>query len=76
MSDRLGRVLDDPKEGAFWEADHARAVADGGGECALENYQTLCTRCHVAKSTREAAARKKKAAAAGTADLRRFFASQ
>ena len=73
MSDRLRRCLDNPKEGDFWEADHLRAVADGGGESDLSNYQTLCTRCHAAKSTREAAARKKRAAAAGSADLRSFF---
>jgi len=30
----------------FWDADHIRAVAEGGGECGLENMQTLCLWCH------------------------------
>ena len=29
-----------------WEADHIVAVADGGGECGLENYRLLCQTCH------------------------------
>jgi len=31
-----------------WEADHIVPVADGGGECGLENYRLLCRTCHVA----------------------------
>jgi 5-methylcytosine-specific restriction endonuclease McrA len=31
-----------------WEADHILPVADGGGECGLENYRLLCRACHVA----------------------------
>jgi len=30
-----------------WEADHIVPVADGGGECGLENYRLLCRACHV-----------------------------
>jgi 5-methylcytosine-specific restriction protein A len=30
----------------LWDADHIRAVAEGGGECGLENMQTLCLWCH------------------------------
>jgi 5-methylcytosine-specific restriction enzyme A len=30
-----------------WEADHIVPVADGGGECGLENYRLLCRDCHV-----------------------------
>lgn len=30
----------------LWEADHIIAVCEGGGCCGLENYQTLCLRCH------------------------------
>jgi len=30
----------------FWEADHIIPVCEGGGCCGLENYQTLCLRCH------------------------------
>jgi len=31
-----------------WEADHIIPVADGGGECGLENYRLLCRTCHAA----------------------------
>jgi 5-methylcytosine-specific restriction endonuclease McrA len=31
-----------------WEADHILPVADGGGECGLENYRLLCRGCHAA----------------------------
>jgi len=30
----------------FWDADHIQAVVDGGGECGLDNMQTLCLWCH------------------------------
>ncbi|MCA1560205.1 MAG: HNH endonuclease [Acidobacteria bacterium] len=30
-----------------WEADHIIPVADGGGECGLENYRLLCRPCHL-----------------------------
>ncbi len=33
-----------------WEADHILAVKDGGGGCGLDNFQTLCTDCHKAKT--------------------------
>lgn len=29
-----------------WQMDHIRPVADGGGECGLENYRLLCLNCH------------------------------
>ena len=31
-----------------WEADHIVPVAEGGGECGLDNYRLLCRPCHVA----------------------------
>ena len=34
-----------------WEADHIVPVADGGGECGLENYRLLCRACHVRVTT-------------------------
>ena len=30
----------------YWDADHVVPVAEGGGECDLDNYRTLCLRCH------------------------------
>lgn len=35
---------------SWWEADHILPVAEGGGGCGLENYQTLCLWCHKEKS--------------------------
>lgn len=35
-----------------WEADHIVPVVEGGGECGLDNYRTLCVRCHK-QATRE-----------------------
>jgi 5-methylcytosine-specific restriction protein A len=34
------------RESRLWEADHIVPVAEGGGVCGLENYRTLCLRCH------------------------------
>lgn len=31
---------------SLWEADHIVPVAEGGGECGLENLRTLCLWCH------------------------------
>ena len=31
---------------SLWEADHIIPVIEGGGCCGLENYRTLCLRCH------------------------------
>lgn len=30
----------------FWDADHIIPVVEGGGECDLDNYRTLCYWCH------------------------------
>jgi len=45
-SGALERLLQRPKEGDFWQADHVRAVAEGGGSCRLQNLRTLCVPCH------------------------------
>ena len=31
---------------SLWDADHIRPVAEGGGQCDLENLRTLCLPCH------------------------------
>lgn len=36
--------------GHWWEADHVVAVVEGGGQCGIDNLQTLCLRCHKAKT--------------------------
>jgi len=43
---------------SFWEADHLKEVIDGGGECGLDNYQTLCKKCHKQKTKESAKTRK------------------
>ena len=44
----------------LWEAHHRVPVSEGGGECGLEGYETLCLECH-RRETAELAARKAKA---------------
>ena len=31
---------------SLWQADHIVPVAEGGGECGLDGYRTLCIGCH------------------------------
>ena len=31
---------------SLWDADHVLPVAEGGGECDLDNLRTLCVHCH------------------------------
>jgi 5-methylcytosine-specific restriction protein A len=31
---------------SLWQADHRIAVAEGGRDCGLGNYRTLCLNCH------------------------------
>ena len=40
-----------------WEADHIQSVAEGGGQCGLENFRTLCYVCHKKQSAEQARAR-------------------
>lgn len=54
----MQRAVLEPSSGALWQADHIVPVAFGGGQCGLENLQTLCTPCHAAKSQREGAMRR------------------
>ena len=36
-----------PKQSrSLWDADHKLPVAEGGGECDLDNMRTLCLICH------------------------------
>jgi 5-methylcytosine-specific restriction endonuclease McrA len=34
------------KRKTLWDADHIVPVAEGGGECDLDNMRTLCLACH------------------------------
>ena len=42
----LRKALKIQSRHTLWDADHVRPVVDGGGECGLENMQTLCLWCH------------------------------
>ena len=44
------RLLNDPQECDFWQADHKLAVAEGGGSTGLDNLRTLCSPCHYAET--------------------------
>lgn len=37
---------------SLWDADHIRAVAEGGGQCDLDNIRTLCLPCHREETAR------------------------
>lgn len=45
---QLNEMIRAPVEGDFWQVDHIQPVYRGGGQCSLENLQTLCTVCHKA----------------------------
>jgi 5-methylcytosine-specific restriction endonuclease McrA len=50
------RYIHRRREG-IWDADHITPVVEGGGECTLDNYRTLCCRCHRSETTKLAARR-------------------
>ena len=39
-------MLSEGSRKSLWDADHVLSVAEGGGQCSLENMRTLCLRCH------------------------------
>lgn len=45
--------LNCPGRTTLWDADHVVPVAQGGGGCGLDNYQTLCVWCHRDKTARQ-----------------------
>nr|XP_019958883.1 PREDICTED: DNA annealing helicase and endonuclease ZRANB3 [Paralichthys olivaceus] len=74
---QLNEMIRAPVEGNFWQVDHIRPVYSGGGQCSLDNLQTLCTVCHKARTAQQAKERsriRKSAAASKVAsDISRFF---
>lgn len=36
--------------GRLWDLDHIIPVSEGGGQCGLENFRTLCIPCHKAET--------------------------
>ena len=69
-----------PTAGDFWQADHRLAVAEGGGQCDIGNFRTLCTVCHAqeTKTLMERVRKRKKlekaaGGSSGCPDLRSFY---
>ncbi|KKK81125.1 hypothetical protein LCGC14_2816610 [marine sediment metagenome] len=52
---RFGRGCWARAHTSWWDADHITPVDEGGGECGLDNYQTLCLPCHRLKTATQAA---------------------
>lgn len=46
MAGRTGAMVRARGTGHLWQADHIVPVIEGGGECSIDNYRTLCTDCH------------------------------
>ncbi|XP_074068108.1 DNA annealing helicase and endonuclease ZRANB3 [Macrotis lagotis] len=75
--EQLNEMMINPLEGQFWQVDHIRPVYSGGGQCSLENLQTLCTVCHKEKTAKQAKERsqvkRKSLASKHGSDITRFF---
>uniref|UniRef100_A0A2K6EHJ1 DNA annealing helicase and endonuclease ZRANB3 n=1 Tax=Propithecus coquereli TaxID=379532 RepID=A0A2K6EHJ1_PROCO len=52
--EQLNEMIRNPAEGHFWQVDHIKPVYSGGGQCSLDNLQTLCTVCHKERTARQA----------------------
>ncbi|NXK87838.1 ZRAB3 endonuclease, partial [Formicarius rufipectus] len=51
---QLNEMIRSPTEGQFWQVDHIQPVYSGGGQCSLDNLQTLCTACHRERTAKQA----------------------
>uniref|UniRef100_A0A672P4Z7 Zinc finger, RAN-binding domain containing 3 n=1 Tax=Sinocyclocheilus grahami TaxID=75366 RepID=A0A672P4Z7_SINGR len=74
---QLNEMIQSPVEGQFWQVDHINPVYRGGGQCSLENLQTLCTVCHRMRTAQQAKDRSQmkrdQAASKLASDITRFF---
>ncbi|XP_062972669.1 DNA annealing helicase and endonuclease ZRANB3 isoform X2 [Elgaria multicarinata webbii] len=77
---QLNDIILNPTEGNFWQVDHIKPVYSGGGQCSLENLQTLCTVCHkerTAKQAKERSQMKRQSVASKYgSDITKFFVKQ
>uniref|UniRef100_UPI00398E8020 DNA annealing helicase and endonuclease ZRANB3 isoform X2 n=1 Tax=Pristiophorus japonicus TaxID=55135 RepID=UPI00398E8020 len=75
--DQLNEMIWNPTEGQFWQVDHITPVYDGGGQCSLENLQTLCTVCHKERTAKQAKQRGQAKRLSATfkngSDIRSYF---
>ncbi|KAL2087898.1 hypothetical protein ACEWY4_016726 [Coilia grayii] len=73
----LNEMIRNPTEGQFWQVDHIKPVYGGGGQCSLDNLQTLCTVCHRGRTAQQARERsqtkRSEAALKLSSDITRFF---
>lgn len=49
---RWGRTPGARGTGHLWQADHIVPVVEGGGECGLDGFRTLCTACHKSETAK------------------------
>lgn len=73
--DRLRELGIPEHRTSYWDADHIVPVVEGGGECDLDNYRTLCIPCHQ-EATRALAARRAQARQPQVIERRRSKAEQ
>ncbi|XP_069081160.1 DNA annealing helicase and endonuclease ZRANB3 isoform X1 [Pleurodeles waltl] len=75
---QLNEIIRNPTEGLFWQVDHIKPVYGGGGQCSMENLQTLCTVCHKERTAKQAKERSQtkrlSAASKHASDITKFFA--
>ncbi|XP_049745189.1 DNA annealing helicase and endonuclease ZRANB3 isoform X2 [Elephas maximus indicus] len=75
--EQLNEMIRNPVEGHFWQVDHIKPVYRGGGQCSLDNLQTLCTVCHRERTARQAKersqVRRQSLAAKHGSDITRFL---
>ncbi|XP_063068572.1 DNA annealing helicase and endonuclease ZRANB3 [Engraulis encrasicolus] len=73
----LNEMIRSPYEGQFWQVDHIKPVYGGGGQCSLDNLQTLCTVCHKGRTAQQARERsqtkRSEVAMKFSSDITRFF---
>uniref|UniRef100_A0A8C2HG78 Zinc finger, RAN-binding domain containing 3 n=1 Tax=Cyprinus carpio TaxID=7962 RepID=A0A8C2HG78_CYPCA len=62
---QLNEMIQSPAEGQFWQVDHINPVYRGGGQCSLENLQTL--------SKDRSQMKRDQAASTLASDITRFF---
>ncbi|XP_054915581.1 DNA annealing helicase and endonuclease ZRANB3 [Poeciliopsis prolifica] len=71
--ERLNKMICAPVEGDFWQVDHIQPVYRGGGQCSMDNLQTLCTTCHKNRTALQVKERSQIKNLKVASDITRFF---